>query len=122
MGSRRRQQSYTPTQGNRKTRISSCRVERRLNSRAHAVVLHHIVKNRRVPTFECPALLSGCGAAHIGFSGGGCVVELFASCSHLDCFPSGVVNEWIKEIVDGMVWESPCFWALAVVWLPLSHW
>lgn len=47
-----------------------------------------------MPSVECPALLSGCGAIHIGFSGGGYDIELFASCSHLDCsFPSGVVNE-----------------------------
>lgn len=63
-----------------------------------------------------------CGAAHMGFSDGGCGVELFASCRHLDCFPRGIVNDWIKKIANGMVWESLCFLALALVWLPLSHW
>lgn len=37
-----------------------------------------------MPSVECPAFLSACGAAHIGFSGGGCGVELFASYSHLE--------------------------------------
>lgn len=122
VGSKRKQQSYTPTERKRKARICSCGVERKLNSRVHAFFLHHMARNRRVPSVECPALLSWCGAAHIGFAGGPCGVELFASCSHLDCFPRGVVNEWIKKIANGMVWESLCFWALALVWLPLSHW
>lgn len=38
----------------------------------------------------------------------------------LDCFPSRVVNEWSKETANGMVSESPSFWALAQVWLPLN--